>query len=149
MMNEWCSKVFAGDLLMCCLMRVDYTVWLSPSLRASHDNRVSVTPFNPITPTWSDTNGMTPFLLSARPSPFPWFPDTHSVTSGGGVYSSISCKSGCTSPPLIFCLLLKPSLSFIPPLSLFCLLAQQEKKIQPLITKVKAVPQASVHSPEH
>ncbi len=90
--------VLAGDLLMGCLMRVDYTVCLSPSLHASHDNRVSVTPFNPITPTWSDTNSITAFLLATRSSLFPWFPDTHSVTSGlffiawwaGGLYEAVS-----------------------------------------------------------
>lgn len=110
--------VLAGDLLMGCLMRIDYTVWLSPSLHASHDNRVSVTPFNPITPTWSDTNSITPFLPSTRSSLFPWLPVTHSVT--GGLYLFIffiawwagSLKQAL-SLFLVSCLALKPRLFYL------------------------------------
>jgi len=74
--------VLAGDLLMGWLMSLDYTVCLSSSLHVSHDNRVSVTPFNSISPTWFDTGSITPFLLSTHLSLLPQFPDTHSVTSG-------------------------------------------------------------------
>lgn len=113
--------VLAGDLLMGCLMRVDYTAWLSPSLHASHDNSVSVTPFNPITPTRSDTNSITPFLLCTRSSLLPWFSDTHSVT-GLFFYSLMSWMSaaGCISLPP-FCLLSFNSLVC------FFFLAQQGK----------------------
>lgn len=99
------------------LMWLDYTVCLLPSLYAFHDNRVSVTLLNPITPTWSDTNSITYFLLSTHLSLFLWFPGTHSVTSGLFFYSLMSCKS-C----LFFYFFI--SLSFI---SLFCLSAQKRK----------------------
>lgn len=51
LMNEQRGQVLAGDSLMCSLMRADDTAWLSPSLRKSHDNGVSVTSFDPVTPT--------------------------------------------------------------------------------------------------
>lgn len=95
--------VLAGDLLMSCLMRLDCTVRLSSSLHASHDTSVSVTPFNPITPTWSDTNSITSFLLLhllASPLLISWYSSCHQ----SGFYSLMSWKavaSGIALPPFL------------------------------------------------
>lgn len=102
---------------MCCLMRVDYTVWLSAALHASHDNRVSVAPFNPITPTWSDTNSITPSFLSTHSFPFPlifWYSFCHQW----GFFIAWLVIGLAILFFLTFSLLLKPSLSFILPFPL-------------------------------
>lgn len=76
---------------------------LSSSLHASHDKSVSVTPFNPITPTWSDTNSITSFLLLhlfASPLLISWYSSCHQ----SGFYSLMSWKtvaSGIALPPFL------------------------------------------------
>lgn len=115
--------VLAGDLLMGCLMRLDYSVWLSPPLHASHDNRVSVTSFNPITPTWSDTNSITPFLLSTSLGSLPlifWYSFCHQRSV---FYSLMSWKSvvSSISLPLSFFVFFSDHLCLLPFISLLCL----------------------------
>lgn len=138
---------------MCCLMRRDYTVWLSPS---SHDNRVTVAPFNPIAPTWPETNNSrTPYLptsfLSARSSPVPQLPDTR-VT----VFSFFIAQLQSLAAPLLLfsSLLLLSHTSVSVSVSSVFWLSREKKKSKALITRVKALPtprppkKTSFHSPE-
>lgn len=94
--------VLAGDSLMGCPMRLDYSMCLSPSLHASPDSRVSVTPFDPIMPTHSDTKTITfpPTLSSPLVSSYSFCHqqgDFYSLMSSGSVADGLSSPLFCLS----------------------------------------------------
>lgn len=136
--SRWFANVLAwwGQITPC---------GTSPSLHASHDSRVSVTPFNPITPTWSDTNSITALflLLSTRLVSLPlicWYSFCHQRSVFFSILMSWKAVAGSFFPPFfLFCLPLKnhPCLSsFISLASVFS--AQRGKNQKTLINECQS-----------
>lgn len=127
--SRWFANVLAwwGQITPC---------GTSPSLHASHDSRVSVTPFNPITPTWSDTNSITALflLLSTRLVSLPlicWYSFCHQRSVFFSILMSWKAVAGSFFPPFfLFCLPLKnhPCLSSF--ISLASVFSAQRGKIK-------------------